>query len=531
MRKASAQKEKSIKKESRAVRFLALFFVAALIISILPMLYLSLFDYANGDDFNYGYMTHQTWLHTGSLLSVLQSACTVVKNTWNTWQGTWSSVFLFSLQPGIWNERAYGLTVWIALFCILGGTFYFTYVILRGRLKMSMPLFLILWALLEILTLQFIPNIKTAVFWYTSVSHYIIPLGAALFVLGWTLRWLETGKKRYFVGIVILMSYLGGAGYPLVVLAGAGVFFALLFALFQYRKRIGVKRALLLLIPLGLELIGFAVSAAAPGNKIRAGEDFGFSMSRVVGTVRDGFLHTAQEIVDAALRPELLIPILLVTVFAALIYRPIQTSDDGKMSMHPMIFAVLALLLSALIRMPAIYAGVDVSSGVPDTEYAVTILAVFMTLIYFACWGKSRYLKRSIERGKQSSTVLVQSGVEREICVALVVLLMGTCVIARHSLKNTSDYLCIDFIRSGRLSDFEAQMQERIAILMDDSNPNPVVPEMNNDQGPFMHMALLDDPDSFTNWATRMYYGKDSVIAVPREVYEQEYRNGKKIEK
>ena len=46
-----------------------------------------------------------------------------------------------------------------------------------------------------------------------------------------------------------------------------------------------------------------------------------------------------------------------------------------------------------------------------------------------------------------------------------------------------------------------------------------------------MHMALVDDPDSFTNWATRMYYGKDSVIAVPREVYEQEYRNGKKIEK
>ena len=102
--------------------------------------------------------------------------------------------------------------------------------------------------------------------------------------------------------------------------------------------------------------------------------------------------------------------------------------------------------------------------------------------------------------------------------------LLGTVVITRHSLKNTSDYLCIDFIRSGRLSDFEAQMQERLAILNDDSNPDPVVPEMNNDQGPFMHMALLDDPDSFTNWATRMYYGKNSVIAVPRDEYEKNYK-------
>ena len=531
MRKQSARKEKDTMEESREIQFLSLLFVAALIVSILPMLYLSFFDYANGDDFNYGYMTHQAWLHTGSILAVLRSACTVVKNTWYSWQGTWSSVFLFSLQPGIWNERAYGLTVWIALFCILGGTFYFMKVVLCDRMRMTKSLFLILWALLEILIVQFMPNIKTAVFWYISVAHYIIPLGAALFVLGWTIRWLETGKKRYFVGIVLLMIYLGGAGYPLVVLAGAGVFFALLIALLLYRKAIGKRRTLLFIIPLVLELVGFAVSAVAPGNKNRAGENFGFSMGRAFDTIGTGFIHTVQEIADAALRPELLFPILLVTVFAALLYCPAQTSEDKGRNIHPVIFAVLAFLLSAMIRMPAIYAGVEVSSGVPDTEYVLTILAVFMTLVYFACWGKTKYLKRCAERDKQNDTVLVKSSAERWICIALVVLLMGTCVAARHSLKNTSDYLCIDFIRSGRLADFEAQMQERLVILHDDSNPNAVVPEMNNDQGPFMHMALVDDPDSFTNWATRMYYGKDSVIAVPREVYEQEYRNGKKIEK
>ena len=123
-------KNKKIQKDGRAIVLMAFFAVIFMAISILPFVYLSFFDYANGDDFNYGWMTHQAWLSAGSILAVLQSACAVVRNTWYSWQGTWSSVFLFSLQPGIWNEKAYGLTVWIALFCIMGGSYYFLYIIL-----------------------------------------------------------------------------------------------------------------------------------------------------------------------------------------------------------------------------------------------------------------------------------------------------------------------------------------------------------------------------------------------------------------
>lgn len=524
MRKTVSGEKKHTVQRDRATALLALLFIAALVISILPMLYLSFFDYANGDDFNYGYMTHQTWLHTGSVLAVLQSACTVVKNTWYSWQGTWSSVFLFSLQPGIWKERVYGLTVWIALFCILGGTYYFLYVILRRRIQMTMPLFLILWSLLEILTLQFMPNIKTAVFWYTSVAHYMIPFGAALFVLGWAVQWLDSGKKRYFIGILILMSYLGGAGYPLVALAGAGVFFIMVCYFLLNRAEHEMKRGLSLLIPLALEAAGFAVSAAAPGNRNRGGEDFGFSGSRAVNTIAEGFVNTGKDIVSYIARPELLIPILVIAVFAWFIYQPDKAAAENKKLLHPAVFAILLFIMTAAVRMPALYAAVDVSSGVPDTEFVFTLLALFLSLIYAVCWAKKRRLQKAPKNAADRGNAVPLQNRTLWICLLTVAFLLGTVVITRHSLKNTSDYLCIDFIRSGRLSDFEAQMQERLAILNDDSNPDPVVPEMNNDQGPFMHMALLDDPDSFTNWATRMYYGKNSVIAVPRDEYEKNYK-------
>lgn len=520
-------KNKKIQKDGRAIVLMAFFAVIFMAISILPFVYLSFFDYANGDDFNYGWMTHQAWLSTGSILAVLQSACAVVRNTWYSWQGTWSSVFLFSLQPGIWNEKAYGLTVWIALFCIMGGSYYFLYIIFRKIIQMSMPLFLILWSLLEILTLQFIPNIKTAVFWYTSVAHYIIPLGAALLVLGWTIQWLYTGKKRYYFGILIFMSYLGGAGYPLVVLAGVGVFFIMVCFAFRSREdRNRVKRAFFLLIPIIIEGIGFIVSAISPGNKVRGGEDFGFSLTRAFDVVCEGFANTLRDILDSSARPELFIPIIIIAIFTGFTYHPREEKVNKILS--PWIVIIFCFITIAAIRMPALYAAVDVSSGVPDTEFILTVLAVYLSLIYTICWIKQIiYLKK--ELNINNKTVNINRNATIWICLSTVILLLGTAFLTRHSLKNTSDYLCIDFISSGSLADFETQMQERLAILNDNTNLNPVVPEMNNEQGPFMHMALLDDPNAFTNRVTSEYYGKNSVIAVPREEYMQMYRNGRKI--
>lgn len=492
------------------IRWMAILSFAVLVLTILPMLYLSFFDYANGDDFNYGALTHQAFLQTGSVWSVLKAAATVVRNTWYLWQGTWSSVFLFSLQPGIWNEKAYGVTVWIALFCILAGSFYLIRIILREKLGMSRSMMVFLWSVLMILTLQFMPNIKTAVFWYTSVAHYIIPYGVSLFLLGWTIHYLDNGKKRYFVGILISMIYLGGAGYPLVVLSLAGVFFLTIGFLIRNKDNSLRKRAAWLCLPFLLEIIGFLISAVAPGNKIRGGEDFGFSLSRVLETVTGGFSDTFLDLWDGITRPELLLPTVISMVFVWLLYQPSEKKAEELP--HPLMVVVIGIVIMALVRMPALYAGVDnVSSGVPDTEYAVTMFGIFLILLYCICWAK---LKHAVSMKEKSSRRVFLT------CVVTILLFGCTAVLSRHSLKSSSDYICIDFIRSGQLADFESQMQERLAILENPTIEDAVVPEMNNEQGPFMHMALLDDPDSYTNYVTALYYGKNSVIAIPREEYE-----------
>ena len=272
------------------------------------------------------------------------------------------------------------------------------------------------------------------------------------------------------------------------------------------------------------EIAGLAVSAVAPGNKGRGGEDFGFSISRVVTTILSAL---KQGIVDGGsyiLHARLVLPaMILIAVFA---FEAYCVRDNRVEAKHPIIFIVLAYLVTCAVRTPAIYAAVEVSGGVPDTEFFTTILCMTAAISYLMVWLKNRLY--------DNQQVIAQNAMEfnRKIRTPIVILFIAFCLLfSRHLIGLTVDYTCISFYKGGGLNDFQNQMQERLVILHDDSNPNAVVPEMNNDQGPFMHMALVDDPDSFTNWATRMYYGKDSVIAVPREVYEQEYRNGKKIEK
>ena len=85
-----------------------------------------------------------------------------------------------------------------------------------------------------------------------------------------------------------------------------------------------------------------------------------------------------------------------------------------------------------------------------------------------------------------------------------------------------TDYICIEYVKSGQLKDFDRQMKERLAIL-NSEDKNVILPEMNDEQGPFMHMAITRNPEAYTNKATARFYGKESVVAIPRDEYYELY--------
>ena len=118
----------------------------------------------------------------------------------------------------------------------------------------------------------------------------------------------------------------------------------------------------------------------------------------------------------------------------------------------------------------------------------------------------------------------VKSGVMEKLRIYIILSEVLICMLFGNFLiGNMAGYVCFDFIKSGQLRDFEYQMQERLKILNDPEITDIILPEMNGEQGPFMHMALLADPEAYTNEATAKFYGKRSVIAIPRDEYYELY--------
>ncbi len=503
-------------RENRRIQLvLAVLFGLIFALSLLPIAMVAPYARATGDDLNYGAGVRQVVLNGGNIFAVFQAAAATAKGAWFSWQGTWSSVMLFSLQPGVWGDAWYPVTIAVALLSILGGTWYFLDVAGRRR-KISAAGRWSVFFLTGLLLIQYMPNMKCGVFWWTSVAHYCIPYGVALLSMGWSLRWLETGGWGFLAGMLLGMGYLGGAGYPEVVLAAVW-FFCLPW--YQYcvsrrgaacrekRDNDNKGRAFVPWIPLAVEMAGFAVSAAAPGNKKRGGEDFGFSVQRVIRTLVSCGREGIEETVRYFLSVRALLPVLLVIVLLLILCSGAFSGKRTALGWKRWGLALIGgLAMVCIVRAPVIYAGVDASGGCPDSYWFITVVAIVWWLEILVSAG----VKTSCDESRRKTR-------RQKICLAgiagIMVLLL---LLSRHLVGGSVDYTCVRFIRGGALADYHEQMEEWLSILNDPDVTDAELPEMNDEQGPFMLMVPLDDPTAWSSEVYARYYGKQSVICVPR---------------
>ena len=551
-------------------RVIAVILCGILILSLLPILYCSFFVRATGDDLAYSAALHRVMIHGGSFADALEAIRRQVVQSWYGYQGTWSSIILFQLQPGIWGDAVYAITPWISLGMIAAGTWCFLREALCRNGGFRPAYALSIFSILLFCSIQYIPKIRGGIFWYTSVAHYCIPYGVALLCVSSAMAFLRTGRWRSLVGASIGCAYLGGAGYPPIVLAACLLFFLILTAIFlpeslqttaqkqKIKERTGQsqhhciggaddavsavrKRGFLLLIPFLLLSAGFIVSAIAPGNKVRGGEGFGFSVGRVLSTLRDAFADGLKAgpyyLLHGRVLPLCFLLIAILTFSED--ERDKWTKHTGSdvtvhavaktcFSIRDLLAILCAFLTLCMVRAPRIYAAVGVSGGVPDTEYFTFLLMTCLMEI-----AAVLYLKDVVHRRHSTERERAQCGngpegagrsagevrfFRRVRTPFLLAALLFCLVFSRHLIGQTADYLCVNFITSGQLRDYRTQMQEWLDILHDPTIRDAKLPAMNSEQGPYMIMVPLPaDNPGFSNYAYEQYFEKDSVVSVPRE--------------
>ena len=572
--------------KKNSLRLPAVISVALFVLTLIPIILIAPFGHATGDDLGYGAHVMQALRDGAGIAGALSNIAGEIVSKWYTWQGTWASIFLFCIEPSVFGERLYTIVplLAVAMFCI--GTGYFLYHFLTRVMRISRSAFVTIFSLLSILAIQYMPYMRGGIFWYTSVAHYLIPYCAAMVSAVFADRFLQSGQNKYLAGMCLLMAYLGGASYPAIVLSLELTLLLILYAAADGRMS---RRCLLILLPLALMLAGFAVSAAAPGNKVRGGEGFGSrGAAGIVMVIVNSIKVCAVRGAGYFLRARPLILLLPITLgFAAEGYDAcgeaspaVIASSAGSVPAagavpdqltpgvcgvkglprlraflrHPVTVAVLCFLIAAGVYAPEVYSAVDVSGGVPDTEYFVTLVMLVVALSYVGCALRRRADRAAHRAGSAARQQDDQAGSatrqqEAYACSAArqqvayagfatrqhvayarfaarqhflnMSMFFGALVLCaifgKHLIGGSVDYTCYTFWKSGQLSDYTRQMEEKLSILQNDDTGDVLVPEMNNEQGPFMCMAEIGDPDNFNNVSSAAFYGKRSVTALPRQ--------------
>jgi hypothetical protein len=494
---------------------------------------------ATADDFGYSWGTHHAWLETGSLIEVIKAAGEMVRDTYHIYQGTWSSVFLFTLQPEVFSNKAYPLVTFASLLLTIALNSLLLHYLLVKIVKFPFPRFMFINALFLLINIHFVDSYRSAFFWQIGVVHYQIPYLFCLMIIILVLRYTKTYKKHTLALICVIATFLGGSNYQAVLFSLSIMMIAILVMQVAYRE----KRVYWLLLPMILELSGLIISMKSPGNSIRGGPDFGFTLERF-GEAIFISLKLAFRDIGAYIIEKPLMIVLLLFMMIAIFFTFLKITEQRLQYPLPGLVFIVTFLIFAAMQTPQIFAGVSIyartavvhmsqgltpefpdgglgtSGGVWNFSLYVFTLMVLVNGVYFIGWLFTKYGNKI----KSISSLLWLKGmISFNVLVLAVTLMLLLSPTQEIGINRTTFNVCYSYLVSGRAETYKNHMRLQTAILLNAQGIDVVVPETDSWQGPLYNSVLTGDPNAFTNRVTSLYYKTESIIAINRFTWNELY--------
>ena len=529
------------------------------IISLLPVIYVGFFNYATGDDYWYGVHTYRGWVENG-LFGALKGSVQTVAEFYENWQGTWFTMFLFTLSPNHFVEGGYVITVFLALGLLIGSFAYLAHFYLVKKLNFTKGATVIIVCLISYLAIQYIPRTTSGIYWFNGIMHYSVPFFLGVLAIVHSHRFLEEKKIKDYVILFVSFFLLGGGSY-LAPLAATLAVCLLMVCQVEISKitgdgkqlkqiskenrlsdatermenskgyRLQLKagsyvfgydlRNLWILLAFLAEIAGLLVSFLAPGNSVRGGEEFGadlkwaleciwYAIDRGIYLGEDYFLLNGVNTV-------------VFLVLAVFIWSQLWRVNREKVHFRlPLLFVIFMNGIYWASYTPEIYARSDVSGGVPNTYFHIFLIITFANMIYVHGWVQEKLIKYWEKKAEKSelkfedvknSSIFSQKRYKfyiglPGILAGMVLLLL---VAANSPVETTNDY-CYQAIKSGQLERYAQIRKEQHKILSEENDRDVIVPETWVPY-PLLHMILQEDPGDSRNIDRAKYYNKNSVTA------------------
>lgn len=471
-------------------------FLAILLVSLLPLVWLGRYNYPTGDDYYYGVETHLAWQQTGNLAEAFAAACNGVADTYQNWQGTYSALFLMYLAPNAFSNTAYHLVTFVILLLLCGSIFYLLRPLICRFLPGTTGEWITISSVLSFLCIQTVVFQSDSFYWYNGSMYYTGFFAVTLFFLGTLLYYLCNGKRLLLLPLLLFAVFLGGGNYvsllPCMLLLATATFLLLL------KKD---KKALICGITTVALLSAFTVSAMAPGNHVRQDGMWKIPAWKAIAKsllqgIRYTFAWTGLWWFLAA--------ILLLPVFLHILRR--KNDAVSKCFSHPVLFTGYFYGLFCSMSCPLFY---TMNSTGPGRAVAIVyysfLLISFAVLFY---WIGFVILKLQMRQNtSKKKTVFGKLKIARY--AAMAILLAG--ILFTGLWQETSAAKAIRMLTNGEAAAYAAEYEERLLLL---NNPDVMDVVLT----PFVHQPAMiytgdlpGDPEDPTSQKVALYFRKNSV--------------------
>ena len=465
--------------------------VAVFLILLIPTVYLGKYDFMKADDYTYGGLAHRTYMETGSYFQALKAGFKTVKTTYETWQGTFSSVFLMAVFPSIVNYRFYKLVPAIMVFSITAAMFYLSDTLVYRVLKGKRVYSIITGALLSMTVIERMYTVPGAIYWYNAAVHYIFAHSCFVILATACINICITKQKVERIILIVLSLILaievGGSNYATILIASVSLV-SLTVILFVTTK----KKAFFVLPAVSVELAATIINVCAPGNKVRGSN---YSGNSAVKSILMSFKSAGLYSIKWFDLFTLVILVMFIPVFWN-----IASKISYKFKCHYLVLIYSFCVIATGFTSSYFSMG---DAGLSRTQNVIKITWQILLLVNEAYI--IGYIRKKF--GKRDMSIPFLALV---LCYALLLIPPATI----KKLGTITSYTAFEFLIYGHAGAFWNENMERLAIL-----ENPEITEVEfrpHSVTPF-YLYVSDityDANNWENTGMAGYYGKTYVKLV-----------------
>lgn len=475
----------------------ALFWALVYVCSLIPVFVLAGYNFPCADDYGYSIYTRLAWIDTHNLFSVLAAACRKVAEIWLTWQGTYSSVFLMALQPGIFGDGFYAVTPWVILVPYSLAVLYLFRTVFEKLLGAEKWLSVSASCIYLLIAVQTMVDKTQGIFWYNGSVHYMLPQTALFALTGLVLRMAaEPGvqKKTRLAAAVFLILYIGGGN--LVTGLECGIWLALGAALAAVGKKSNLLKKYAVLF--GTWVVAFGINAGAPGNWVRQ-EDFGYRPG-VVRSVLQSFFYCLDFVFGQW--SDWTVPALILLMLP-LVAKAVRSYRGNFEFRYPLLVLALSFCILSSMFTPSVYASGGPGAGrIYNIIYLTYLLLLVFNMLYLYGW----FVKKCDVRRRIGEK-------EDAVCRVSVLLGAGFCaaLFAAVVPEQFTSVSALNCIVSGEAGVWQQEEQERMEILLDDAVRDAEIREFSVKPSLLFYEDIEAEADNWKNIRMSGYFRKDSV--------------------